>query len=218
MKKQKQRCTLLIGRKSEDYFGKNKGKKVFNGNTTQTNLFFNSVLDAKKVAAIAGIDCYQVMKVDEDDYYFHDAIYQTPDIKKFWANSKKKKKDYDAKRRKRVKAINKMPKEFKLGNFGLDGLEVIAKRSTYEYKPTYSSTIQGYISLEIKVDGETKDDWFNLDYYFTKDDRAQVKKFQRDFFYDIYHRSPPANFNVKRFMIEMKMKKREIENKIAAVE
>ena len=110
--------------------------------------------------------------------------------------------------------INELPTKFSIRLAKLDQFQFI--RTEANYNPRQSSYVYGasvHIEKKQKKGGNTYNNTFNLSYYLTKDNKAQVKKFaeaaNRFFGQDIM-----KQFNPKELFLYLLAKHREIKNKI----
>jgi hypothetical protein len=202
------KVTILIGRKSNSLFDE-KEESTFNGNYDRTNLVLDSWEDAHKIASIAKINCYRIMKLEGkyDDFNYSDTpIFETEDITAFWNRVKKDSEDYDAIQNKRVEIINAWPEYIDYGAFGIEGVKVRIKRNKYSYNKAYSRKLNGYSELKITFEGNEQRNSFTPEDYFTNAGHVQLKKFKDDFFWatGIKKEGLPPDFDYKRFLLKAK--------------
>ena len=216
------KCTIIIGRKHEDYWdSKNKGKLVFSGNFDSTNLRLDSVKVAKEIAKLAKIDCYRVMRLD-DSYggyrYSEPALYETPDITEFFQKEKKEAEEYNALQNRRVKAINKLPKKKLVRGHGIPGVKIYVTRSDYTYHKSYSSSIQGYVGMFAEKNGQTKDN-LGISSYKTRDGKFKRKKFKDDFEWNFMTplSTMPTSFDYRELLETLIKARNEFNHKIKTV-
>lgn len=216
--------TLIVGQKSSSFdfeTGRSLGDK-FNGNFRQTNLFFDKISDAKKVAKMAGVDSFRVMKLGKyEDYHFSDsARFETPDIKAFFDKVKKDSEAFESMQERKVEEINSWPTRIEVEDLGIPNFKAFYVIGKCSYNKAYSRKIQmnNYFVFEMNrhVVGRSHFDPTN---YVTRAGVYQVKKFVGDFHWEAGVRKEdlPEGFDYKNFLVKLRVVRNEFYKKVRGI-
>lgn len=215
------KCTLIVGKKSKWALLSNSEEETFTGHYTNTNLFFESIKDAKKVAVLAGVDCFRVMKVDDrNDYSYSDEpLYETADITRFNERQREKSYNHEKEQNRKVREINKLPKKIEVLGPKVSGCKVFLMRHEYSYDKRISRNLSGYVSVWIFKDNKVVSDMFSPSNYIKRNGSVMVKKFKEDFYwrFGVHTEDLPSTFDYKGLLLEIRSAKQKFENKIRNV-
>lgn len=216
------KCTLLVGRKTSRYDFTNHKRLPdgFDGQFDFTNLVFDSIKKAKKVAELAGVDSYRVVEAMNNMIGYSEVVlYETPNITEYYERSKREAQEFDKKQNERAERINKLPELVEIKDHGVPGCSLFINRQKYSYNRAYSRNLSGYVTILIKCGNRVVTSDFDPNVYIKRNGAVQVKRFKEDFYYDFGTSTEfmPKKFGYKALLLMLKDELKKFENKIRKI-